>query len=168
MKNFKYKNPFERIAQKSVAFCVCVALAGSLFSCGEKAEEGGGVPFVACPCDEYDAPLGNVKGVARLFFDEVFWSVPMDSERIVFRSATSEHTDIVKLALDDPRFRTPSGGWVFVDICNFPDFAKEWNVPGGVTVYYEGTLYPWCDILGILCRGTGPCYSMILTKLKIR
>ena len=155
--------------QKVVAVALCVVLAGSFYSCEKRAEANGGeVPFVSCPCENNDEALGIIKGEARLFFDEVFWSAPMDSERIVVWSATSEYPDLAKLALDDPRFRTPSGGGVFVDICNFPDFAKEWNVPGGVTVYYEGTLYPWCDILGILCRGMGPCYSMILTKLKIK
>jgi len=149
--------PIERAA-------ILLLLAGSFFSCAKRSESGGEVPYAPCPCENNEKPLATIKGEARLYFDDVFWTPPFDSERIVFFSETNEYPDHVKLALDDPRFRNPMGGVVFVDICNFPDFAKEWNSPGGITVYYEGIIYPWCDILGVLCRGT-PCYSSILTKL---
>ena len=162
MDNVLIKKSSER-KRKLAALALCVALAGSLYSCGKKAEAGGEAPYKPCPCENYDEPLGTIKGETRLYIDEQ----PFVPIVMVYKSY--EYDQFVDHAFfilsDNTLFPSiPEGMTAVVNICNFPDFAKQWKTSGGIDVYYEGIVYPHCEEFG--CRAF--CYTLILTKLKLK
>jgi len=131
---------------------ILLILAGGLASCKDKEKEGS-VPYRSCPCK--NEPLGTVKGDIRLFIDPDS-TITYSHERMVY---SHDRAYLTLKEEQKPFPHQPIG-----HICNFPDFAKQWKAPEGVVVYYEGIIYPNCEEFG--CRVV--CYSIILTKLKIR
>jgi len=145
---------------------IALLLAGSVFSCAKRGESSGEVPYKPCPCETNDVSLGTIKGEARLFVDE---QSSRNTEIIVYHSYVYDYFSdraYLKLKLNSlPFFSENLPDWSGVlDICNFPDFAKKWEISGGIDVYYEGIIYPHCEEFG--CREF--CYNFILTKLKIK
>jgi len=62
-------------------------------------------------------------------------------------------------------------------ICNFPDFAKEWDIPEeGLKIYFEGSFYESCVRKPYDAYGVGGdedlwpffSYDFVLTHLKRR
>jgi len=141
---------------------LALLVAGSLASCAKKAETGGEVPFAPCPC-EFDVEPEVIKGTAVLLVNPD-WYPDQWCDRIV--SVTDEYGERTYLFLN----KSEPDAWQVmanVEICNFPDFAKEWYSPSPeerIDVYYEGFMYPWCEISTPGCRQL--CYSLILTKLN--
>ena len=155
-------NQFERMKKGTVATLCVLMLAGSFASCGKRGESGGDVPYMPCPC-EFNVESVTIKGNARLrigttahtsFWEECISWVSNDDGESAVLWLNPNISDWEVMAI--------------VDICNFPDFAKQWSTPEeGIDVYYEGIMYPmWCEEYRGGCREL--CYSMILTKLKIK
>ena len=149
MKRLKLKNPFERIAQKgTIVMLLCVVLTGSFYSCEKKAEAGSEVPFKPCPCEVERSGLAQFHGEAYLFKD----SIPLEFQR------SSEDDIIIWYSeIDQVTFFRQFHG----NICNFPDFAKEWAIlQNGCKVYLKGIMYP-------TCRGGIASYTfdLVLTSL---
>ena len=151
---------------------ILLTLTGSLVSCtAEKKEEeiGGNVPFKLCP--DAGERLGVLSGEAYLFRDYIplqmqilLFSPPRivativlcgETDRVLFeiRSTTQEGQGIVGV--------TRAGGV----ICNFPDFAREWNIcNNGIRVYYEGFKYRHSRII----PGDHSPFDLVLTALTKR
>jgi len=146
---------------------ILLILAGSFSSCTKKADSNDvdNVPFKPCPCETNDGPLGTIKGEVRLFVDEPSLR---DIEVIVYESYVYDcflDRAYLKLNLNSLPFFSDNlpDMPATLNICNFPDFAKQWETSSGVDVYYEGIVYPNCEEFG--CRAF--CYTFILTKFKI-
>ena len=128
---------------------------GSFFSCAKRVSN--------CPCDNNNN-LGTIKGEVRLFIDET----TMDNDVMVYVSYFPDVPDYfadyayLRIRGDHQQFPgiTPSMPTI-LHICNFPDFAKEWDNSEEIIVYYEGTVYPNCE--AFLCRTR--CYTLVLTEL---
>ncbi len=149
---------------KIIAF-VLLLITGCFSSCSEKKDEpSGNVPYKPCPCGNDNKPLVTIRGDIRLFIDSVTKDdVITFSERLIYIS-NDDYAGIV-LNSDNPnlfKLGSVNGGTEF-HICNFPDFAKQWHTPGGITVSYKGLVYPNCGKFG--CRDL--CYNLILTNLEI-
>ena len=126
--------------------CV-VIMAGSFFSCTKRGEsdEGGMVPFELCLSDERGSDeLTNVIGEAYLFNDSI-------SDEI--RNKLYKEVEILGYAAwivygGDIVYDIDNIATLYVStqydigtyyICNYPDFAKQWEVPlTGQKVYFEG------------------------------
>ena len=142
-------------------------------SCKEKVESGGDVPYKPCPCGETSlASLKFSQGEAYLFKDSIpeqignqinneMYSAPFP---IVCWIIYYSETDDVRISIANLFY--PSGGNILSvgPICNFPDFAKEWDIPkNGCKVYLEGQVYEPCNSSGI----TNVVYiDYVLTRLK--
>ena len=122
----------------------------------ENGNREGDVPYKPCSC-EFDVEPVAIQGEARFFIDTYYDDLSM-SYMIWYNDRDIDNAYLM-LRPDDNSMP------IKVNICNFPDFAKEWNPENGIIVYYEGVKYPWCEYLAP-CRGF--CETMILTKLKIK
>ena len=173
--NIKYMKKlylfFECSPRKSLVLSVCVLLC--LFfaiACENKESEAEelisdveDVPYKACPC-EFSVEPTTIQGEAHFsiqsearFFTDTFWG----PNYMVWYNNRDKDNAILMLRPGDNSIP------IKVNICNFPDFAKKWHSENGITVYYEGIMYPsWCEELTLGCRGF--CGTMILTKLKIK
>jgi hypothetical protein len=150
--------------QKIAVVILCIALAGSVYNCGKRAESSGEVPYKPCPCEfDVEKPFMTIKGTAILVIDpapDVAKRIALSGERVM--SVFCDRTSVGLLETDGlPPSQLGSGAQGH--ICNFPDFAREWNTSEGIEVYFEGKLYPNCEFFG--CRLSGRCYSVMLTKL---
>jgi hypothetical protein len=159
------KKSFERM-QKVAVLALCVVLAGCFYSCTNRAEAGGNVPFKPCPCEEEKPMFGPFQGEAYLFRDfipeEMLHQISKENSDdpsrgvrwIVFNSETGRAELTVA--------RSTMLG--ISEICNFPTFALEWNIPkNGCKVYLEGISYESCVPKGGIAMVT---YSdLILTNL---
>jgi len=142
-------------------------LAISFSSCTKKVELGGDVPYKPCPCEEEKSSLESYQGEAYLFKD----SIP---EQMVYqiRTELSKTTDRVCWIVYDSKTNS-SNLTVGYDrnlssigeICNFPDFVEEWNIPpNGCKVYFEGMSYESCTPKGGVAVIN--YFDFILTSLK--
>ena len=125
-------------------------------SCCEDHENvmGGNVLYTSCPCKK--EPLGMIKGVSvlRLY--------PKIEDAVRGDTVYSFYPASILIPEEDVPFSSNElfvAGWIL----NIPDFAKQWE--SGITVYYEGILYPLCCNF-IACRTV--CYNVALTKLKVK
>ena len=155
------ENKFRKCDMKAkfsllVAFCLLVVTATSCKDDGNKPEltqTGGDVPYKICPC-EFDIEPITIQGEARFLIDTFY-----DWNYIVWYNDRDIDEAYLMLRPDDNSMP------IKADICNFPDFAKNWHSENGIIVYYEGIMYNgWCENLTLGCRGF--CSTMILTKLK--
>jgi len=123
------------------------------------------VPYIPCPCE--NEPITTIQG--EILFENQNYPnyVPLEdfdtdrhrySERLIFNGIRN----VLALTDNNPNMSKlcSLNGKATFNICNFPEFAEQWN--SGITVYFEGIVYPHCEQFG--CRGI--CYSLILTKLK--
>jgi len=167
------KNPFER-KQKGAVSVLCVifiVLAGSFVSCAQKAviesDNGGEVSYWICPFDEHSSYIDSVyvKGEAYLFND----SIPDDMKtKIIQDCETSGYAEWIvyegnnNATLYVTKFKG-EGGNNYI-ICNYPDFAKQWEASlTGQKVYYEGISFL---IGGYACAQCPTWYHLGLTVLK--
>jgi len=117
--------------------------------------QGGEVSHKLCPC-EFDVEPITIQGEARFFIDTFYDDLSINY--MVWYNG--KDIDNAYLTLRSDNNSMP----IKVNICNFPDFAKEWYSDTGIIVYYEGIMYEeWCEELTLGCRGF--CGTLILTKL---
>jgi hypothetical protein len=120
--------------------------------------DNGNVAYAPCACD--DKPLAALpisSGEAYVFKDSIPSEMAFQIVNwIVFYSKTDTAVLTIK-----------GGGAIehICEICNYPDFAKDWNIPiNGCKVYFEGIAYESCTPKGGIA--TVSHYDYILTVLK--
>ena len=133
----------------------------------EKPENGGDVPYKPCLCEE-EKPLEDFyfpQGEAYLFKD----SIPAEMEYFLMCNSYPDKSCwiVFDSQTDDAVLTILTGehALYYCKICNFPDFAKKWNIPeNGCLVHFEGIAYDACKPMG----GVGILIyqDYILTKLK--
>ena len=147
---------------KILKFLIYTLILLIIVGCGSSREDeefGGEVPYIPCPCNEQpEAKIQFSKGEAYLFNDSISEQLHYEIQRscwIVFDSITN----VAILTI------TSSGITNICKICNFPNFAKSWDIPlNGCKVYFEGVNYSPCVPKGSL--GVVSHYDYILTNLK--
>ncbi|MCL2098748.1 MAG: hypothetical protein FWH23_08355 [Bacteroidales bacterium] len=164
---------FERL-QKVTVLVLCVMLAGSLYSCAEKAETGGEVSYKPCPCEEGKEEALLYKGEAYLVKDTL--SIELLYTWLEEKNPTLLNGIILFCIIFDSKTNSTclySTGYMYVNmgrICNFPDFAKEWDIPkNGCKVYFEGIRSRSCEYVPQQCCGWNDFYfgfDFTLTNLK--
>ena len=133
----------------------------------ERPENGGDVPYKPCLCEE-EKPLADPQfpqGEAYLFKD----SIPAEMEYFLMCNSYLDKSCwiVFDSQTDNAVLTILIEGSIsyFCKICNFPDFAKRWNIPeNGCMVHFEGIAYEACKPMG----GVGILIyrDYILTKLK--
>lgn len=122
------------------------------------------VPYTTCNCEDKKF-TGNTEGYAYLFRD----SIPEKIEAELFQKGVSSDKGsywIVYYEKADSAvlygFHSPLN--IVCEICNFPEFAKKWEIPEtGKKVHYIGKCYEPCiDKYGIDVVGS----DLILTYFK--
>ena len=148
-----------------IKFTISVLLlAVSSFSCSEKEDTGGDVPYKPCPChngEERPYPAQFPEGIALLFRDSMPPYIHFEvilSSYIVFDSKTNN----AKITM----FRA---GVHYSEICNFPEFVKKWNIPEkGCLVYFKGIAYVSCvPKYGVSMVTHSDCILEKLIKVEI-
>ena len=142
-------------------------LAGSFYSCAERAESSdvGDVPFELCLRDERGSDeLIDVKGEAYLFCESIPDAIKAKlSQRYtawIVYGGDSEY-EIGNIATLHLSSQYDIGTYY---ICNYPDFAKQWEVSlTGQKVYFEGKAYLLGQYLSV---PTISGYDFGLTLLK--
>jgi len=151
------------IRASRILFVVLLMLAGGVTSC--KKEKNGNVPYKPCPCKNKPASNSFSRGEAYLFRDSVPRQIIFDIDPavsgIIYYSETGEaYIGFRGFSVTDALLHT---GF----ICNFPDFAKEWDIPeNGLKIYFEGQAYTACNPGGGIA--TIVWYDYMLTKLVKR
>ena len=192
------KNPFERKQKGAMsALCVvCLLLAGSLNSCGKKADLGGEVPYKPCTCDEGKSmqPILNGDGDHGVMQIEAYLFNGYPSDEVLAKAFPEKDLKPLKPPSSYPVFfflhfivfdSENDYAWIktsgpmhasAVRICNFPDFAKEWDIPEeGLKVYFAGSFYESCEYKPYDAFGVGDedlfiyfTSDFLLTHLKRR
>jgi hypothetical protein len=140
-------------------------------SCSKEGSETGEVPYVPCPCEEEKelASFSIPTGEAYLFKD----SIP---QQIWFQIniKISESNEVVKWIIFDTKTnravlqvgKTDTLLRKVCEICNYPDFAKEWDIPiNGRKVYFEGITYQACNPAGF---ADAVYLDYVLTNFKLK
>jgi len=139
-------------------------------SCSKESIETGEVPYAPCPCEE-EKELANLKipdGEAFLFKDSIPQQIWVQINTKIYQS-----NEVVKWIILDSKTnkavlhvkQTKTSIRQVCNICNYPDFAKEWYIPtNGHKVYFEGTGYEACNPTGL---ADAAYFDYILTNLKL-
>jgi len=168
---------------------VLLMLAGLMFSCSNGEETlcctnypclddgglGGEVAYKPCDCENPLASFQFQRGEAYLFRDYIpeqmnsyMWgkanSHPFPHVvSIVYNSETKE----AEIRIKNLTTAGESADLLTLGpICNFPEFAKEWDIPeSGIRVIFEGRMYEPCNPYGFthVIR-----IDYVLTKLERR
>ena len=125
---------------------ILLLVAGNLVSCTNRVETE--VDYFPCFCSDENnesEELEHIKGTAYLFKGCV---------RLIPYDGTNRDKRLSIITFDPEEkiaciyYNDPIGigaGGAINRICNFPDFAKEWNIPEtGIIVNYEGYRYKAC------------------------
>ena len=147
-----------------------VMLTTSFYSCEDKeavSELGGDVLFAFCP-DEDENRSGNVdtlfiKGEAYLFNDSVpdFMRTKIEEE---FKKSGYVAYIVYESDSEARLYISTQSEYSTNYICNYPDFAEQWEVPlTGQKVYFEGKAYFLGAYLGVPMSSV---YDFGLTVLK--
>ena len=163
------KNNFAGMQKGAVAKLYILLLVGCFYSCVKLGEESGGeVPLWFCYSEERGERRSDtisVKGEAYLFHD----SIPDRIRTKMFRELESSGSAVWIVYEGDKNatlYETPCadfGGNAY-KICNFPDFAGQWETPlTGQKVYYEGKAF---YLGGYACATCPTWYDLGLTLLK--
>jgi hypothetical protein len=151
----------EKIQLKLAA--VLLILAGNLASCEEEKEEkkDGHVPYAVCDHDGNYLDTIDMTGNVYLFND----SIPKEIEaELQQEGRKSSAAWIVYVSKDNSATMRVISKHIesICIICNYPDFAKQWEIPlNGQKVYYEGTAFEVGRYLVDIVS-----YNMVLTILK--
>jgi hypothetical protein len=132
-----------------------LALSIALAACGKEKE--GAIPFASCSCWTKNAI--DTWNLSALFLKDA------DPDQI-YHDAIDQVARIVYYSKQDTAYvyqRTDKHLYTINQICNFPEFAKQWT--SGTTVYLEGTRYQPCNPPGGIA--TVSYFDLILTKLII-
>jgi hypothetical protein len=152
----------KKIVLKTAA--ILLILAGVMISCGKEKEDNiqGNVPYKPCDCEKAEMEFGRelFKGEAVFFKDlseeQRNEKIYQSNNRIILYDTETDNA--VLYAYSDILYQCY--------ICNFPDFAKEWDITqDGQRVYYNGTMYHACDPYGTADR----VYTdMVLITLNLK
>ena len=153
----------------TLKFTAVLLFAAGLFACGEK-EKLGNVTKILCACDG-TRTLASFKnfpqGEAYLFKD----SIPQSMHIQMRDKINNGHTVswiVFKDNEDDVYMDIEKTGEIrnVCRICNFPSFAREWNIPvTGRKVHYEGITYDAC--VPIYGTANFVSFDYVLTYLNL-
>jgi hypothetical protein len=135
--------------------------------------EDGNVPFAPCLCEGQEQQLAGIaisQSEAYLFKD----SIPKQIEKNIQRDIhLPENKDGVKWIIYDSQtdiaylYNGIHAILQICKICNYPDFAKKWDIPqNGQLVYFNGITYQACNPPGGIA--TVSYFDFVLTHLKIK
>ncbi|MDL2256754.1 InlB B-repeat-containing protein [Bacteroidales bacterium OttesenSCG-928-I14] len=114
------------------------------------------IPRIECEHEGVYIDTTKMEGIACLFVNTI--PVELKKEDNIMYIIYNKEDNLVTYSLHT------ADAFYEGNICNFPDFAKEWEIPiGGKQIYYEGELY----VNGIYW--SAPPYisgDLILTVLK--
>jgi len=118
------------------------------------------VPYQECAHEGNYLDTINLGGIGLLFVDSV--PVNLQNKTDIMYIIYDKELDAATFSGD--YFTTPQKAQYNGNICNFPDFAKEWKISSkGRQIYYQGKLYKNGEYpAGIPVIGG----DMILTILK--
>jgi hypothetical protein len=133
---------------KKIKIILALFIVFCCFSCKQNETEmkGGVVPYAPCSCEK-DETVYPISGDAILFND----SIPAQYGWEIWQELDQDHDKEINWIIYDSqtdrarvyRGRPPLFG--ISEICNYPDFAKKWNIPlNGRLVYFEGTRHSSC------------------------
>ena len=157
---------------KKFSFTIIVLLisAGSFCSCMEKTDkdETGNVIYKPCLCEE-DKSLAELQfhqGEAYMFKDSIpermdyqIRTELSDASYAIYWIVFDSKTYSACLTVGEKSIRN------ICEICNFPDFIREWDIPeNGCKVYFEGIAYEPCVSVGGI--GTVSYFDYVLTSFK--
>ena len=157
-------NNKEFMKKTTLKFTAVLLFAAGLFACTEKEEEKNNVPYIACPHGESYMDTIQLKNQAYLFNDSVpelmqtkLLQISNESGYVAWIIYMSDNNTATMYA----RTKQEHGTY---NICNYPEFAKQWNVPlTGQKVYYEGTTFLRGVYLSVPMMSG---YNMILTTFR--
>lgn len=136
---------------------VLLILAGILGCSKGKVRQGGYVPFQPCDCENPQTNFQDPRVEAYLFRDSILRQVNNPFGVWIVYNTETEEADIL-FAISGMVWTGP--------ICNFPDFAKKWDIPqNGIKVYFEGRMYETCNPYGTT---DAVRIDYVLTKLERR
>ena len=148
---------------------IVLILAGVLSSCTKKTESDDKIPYVPCPCEEEKDSREIFQGEAYLFKD----SIPIQMVKIINNEFFNKprkavcwilyfsENDYIEIIIGNYKDYSMIGRGT---ICNFPYFAREWNIPqNGCKVDIKGLMYDPCTCYGVT---NVFCFDYVLTSLK--
>lgn len=145
-------------------YLILTILIFFIFSC-QNCYLGGNVPYEPCQCKERIIPI-SFQGEAYLFEDFI-------PEKIKEKIDEKRNRGVVSWIVFDSKtnlailHRTEGAIYSICEICNYPNFAKEWKIPiNGAKVFFDGTAYMPCIPKGSI--GTVSHYDLILSYYKIK
>ena len=162
----------KKILKFTTLSAILLILVGSLASCEVEDKEwiGGEVAFELCPheFERGSEPLIEIKGEAYLFYDSIPDAM---KEKLHQESKANRIAWIVyegnNMATLYVSTQYETGKYFYsgiYDICNFPDFVKQWELPlTGQKIYYEGKAY---YLGGYACSTCTQFYDLGLTIFK--
>ncbi|MDR2126964.1 MAG: hypothetical protein LBP63_09065 [Prevotellaceae bacterium] len=134
---------------------ILLILAG-VIACEKEEKEEGNVPYAPCPCEGEEVAGIKLSETALLVADSV-------RELILADTIFDVKGDVMYYAVFN---YGKSHDRIIVYICNFPDFAKEWDIPPhGREIYLSGKLYNKCFELPNYLEER--CFNMVLTNIKL-
>jgi hypothetical protein len=154
-------------------FCTSSKNWKLIYEYGGKDDEQGNVPYNPCLCEGQEQKLADIfisPDVVYLFKD----SIPKQIEKNMYDNIYQpENEDGLKWIIYDSETDIAHiyhGIGVFMmiyKICNFPDFAKKWDIPqNGQLVYFKGITYQACNPPGGIA--TVSYFDFVLTHLEIK
>ena len=146
---------------------IVLILAGNFYSCAKRAESSGDVPYKPCLCDEEKHLWGEglFKGEAYLFKDFIPEQIKKQINDELSEIEHRVNWFVFDSNTNAANFTSVKECFSYGDICNFPDFVKDWYIPeNGCKVYFEGFFYEPCVFRGGV--GIFGNYDLILTSLK--
>jgi hypothetical protein len=106
------------------------------------------VPYKPCPCEGKENINLKIPENALLFKDSTYNNKDSIAYYAIYNAGSSS-------------------GRIIVNICNFPDYAKKWDIPmQGCEIYLKGNLYSPC--YEIPNYGEELCFDIVLTNLKLK
>jgi hypothetical protein len=127
------------------------------------------VPYAPCSCeDKEQANLIFSPGEALLFKDYIPEQIQKEMHEELYQEGNKTG---LKWIVYDSKTDTVclyvglSNMLCIHEICNYPDFAKEWNIPqNGQKVYYDGIAYQPCSPKGGIASVS--YFDYVLTNFK--
>ena len=161
---------FDRKQKRAVfTLCaVCLLLAGFFYSCTNSSELGielgGEVPYQPCPCDEGKSmqAILTVDESHKVLQVETYLFNGYPSDEVLKKAFPYKKPLMLPLSYpiysftyfiiydskNDLYWFYKSGVMSYATgrVCNFPDFAKEWDIPEeGLKIFFTGSLYNSCQ-----------------------
>ena len=119
--------------KKIVLTAIVIALAIATTSCNKPNEVL--VTKMECTHEEDYMDTVHMKGIGYLFVNSIPTELQKDNN-VMYITYNKENNSTTFSAI------YPNEAFYNGNICNFPDFAKEWKIPTkGKQIYYKGELH---------------------------